>query len=385
MEIIVLKTICIIRSNPVDPDSRVEKEARSLINMGYGVQILAWDRNSTHKDERSNIAVFGSEIPIIRIGEKAGFGEGIKSLKSFLKFQFRMILWLLKNRDYYNAVHACDFDTAFFSYFIAKALRKKFVFDIFDFLASEPVNVFQKIIKKMEFFLINRADATIICTEDRKSQIEGSNPKYLAVIHNAPYLGLMNDNSELIKTVDKTKINVVYVGILQADRMLKQIGNYFCKHSEIVWHIAGFGYLDEHISKLAESHSNIEYHGKISYSDALALENACDIMLAIYDPKIENNRNCAPNKYYESLMLGKPLIMVKGTGMSSIISDNNFGVSIEYSEDGFREGVEELIKIKRKWKEISNEMKEYYHRNYDWNIMEDRLRKLYDYIFICDI
>ena len=34
-------------------------------------------------------------------------------------------------------------------------------------------------------------------------------------------------------------------------------------------------------------------------------------MTAIYDPNISNHYYAAPNKFYEALMLGKPLIMVK--------------------------------------------------------------------------
>lgn len=38
--------VCILRSNPVRPDSRVEKEAWSLAKAGYDVHILAWDRDT---------------------------------------------------------------------------------------------------------------------------------------------------------------------------------------------------------------------------------------------------------------------------------------------------------------------------------------------------
>ena len=41
--------VCILRSNPVKPDSRVEKEALALACAGYSVEIVCWDRDSNHK------------------------------------------------------------------------------------------------------------------------------------------------------------------------------------------------------------------------------------------------------------------------------------------------------------------------------------------------
>ena len=52
-------------------------------------------------------------------------------------------------------------------------------------------------------------------------------------------------------------------------------------------------------------------YGKLQYSQTLALESQCDIRVATYDPSIRNHKYSAPNKFYESLMLGKPIIMAK--------------------------------------------------------------------------
>ena len=112
--------VCIIRSNPVRPDSRVEKEAWVLARAGYQVHILAWDRDSDHGEEPGTVEVAGVRIPITRLGYKAAYGAGLRSLKPFLRFQFHMRSWLRKHRNEYDIIHACDFDTAFFSQRFAK-------------------------------------------------------------------------------------------------------------------------------------------------------------------------------------------------------------------------------------------------------------------------
>jgi glycosyltransferase involved in cell wall biosynthesis len=100
-------------------------------------------------------------------------------------------------------------------------------------------------------------------------------------------------------------------------------------------------------------------------------------MLAIYDPTFENHRFAAPNKFYESLMLGKPVIMARGTGMSEIVENNAIGELIEYSKEGFIDGVNRLIKRKDEWYLIGNRMKEIYRNQYCWDEMERRLIQLY--------
>lgn len=70
------KSVVIIRSNAVRPDSRVEKEALALYNAGYNVRVLCWDRDSNHKISEELLIINGKQIPIIRIGYKASFGEG---------------------------------------------------------------------------------------------------------------------------------------------------------------------------------------------------------------------------------------------------------------------------------------------------------------------
>lgn len=373
---LVKKRIIITRSNPVCPDSRVEKEALTLMDEGYDVTILCWDRDSNHKIEKSFLNLSNKKIPILRIGYKATFGEGIKNLFQYLKFQFSMRHWIKKNHYDFDILHACDFDTAFFTYRLAKRMKKKVVFDIFDFLYCEPIGIVQKIIKKCQLRIINNADLTIICTEERKKQIEGSKPKNLIVVHNSPSTKQLPNNI-IFKKRNTEKIRICYVGILQDGRLLKEIGHYFSAHPEYEFHVGGFGYLSDYFKKLSDDNSNIHFYGRIPYEKTLELEFNCDVMLAIYDPKIQNHRYAAPNKFYESLFLGKPVVMVRGTGMSSTVEENNIGELIDYSEEGFSLGVDKLVLKKQHWARISKKMKELYESDYSWEIMKIRLLNAY--------
>ncbi len=370
------KRIVIIRSNPVNPDSRVEKEAMTFVGGGYSVHILCWDREANHSPKCDKLHVSDMEIPITRLGFKASYGEGFKNIKSYLKFQFAIRKWLKNHRDEYDIVHACDFDTAFFSNKLVLRLKKRFVFDIFDFLYGDPKTFFQRIIKKSQLNIINRAHLTIICTDDRVRQIAGSNPKRLVVVHNSPSSRQLSLNADTHRNKTE-RIKVCYVGILQDGRLLREIGHYFSKHKEVELHIGGFGYLEKYFTDLSSQNENIKFYGKLPYAQTLELENSCDIMLAIYDPAVENHRFAAPNKFYESLFLGKPVIMVKGTGMSDVVESNGIGAVIDFSESGFSEGIKTLLSSRKEWEGLSKRMKELYKNEYSWDIMEERLLSAY--------
>ena len=100
-------------------------------------------------------------------------------------------------------------------------------------------------------------------------------------------------------------------------------------------------------------------------------------MLAIYDPEIANHFYAAPNKFYEALMLGKPLIMVNNTGMDEIIYQNNLGEIIDFNIESLEKGLLSLKNRSSEWESIKLKMQKIYEKDYSWNIMEKRLQELY--------
>lgn len=375
-----MKRVILLRSNPVNPDPPVEKAALALLKAGYNVTIIGWDRDSDYKLKKDLFQISDYKAEVIRFGIKAQFSGGIrKNLFPLCHFLNRLRSWLIKNKSAYDIIHAFDFDTGFVASGYAKKFNKKFVYHILDYYVDSHElrkTAIEKPILKLENSVIHSADATIICTEKRKEQIAGSAPKRLAVIHNTPSESQIRQCDNKTKQTGRTKI--VYVGILEPSRLLQEIVDAVSENNTMELHVGGFGILNDFFIEKSRTFDNIYYYGKLAYDQTLSLENECDIMLAIYDPAIENHRFAAPNKFYESLMLGKPVIMVRGTGMSEIVEGNSIGELIEYSKEGFIDGVNRLIERKYEWYSIGYKMKEIYRNQYCWDEMERRLLELYD-------
>lgn len=76
-------------------------------------------------------------------------------------------------------------------------------------------------------------------------------------------------------------------------------------------------------------------------------------------------------------MLGKPVMMVKNTGMSRIVEDFDLGELIGYSKKEFAEGIDRLLSRRAEWESMGERMKELYRQSYSWEKSEKILLKLY--------
>lgn len=374
-----MKRVVLLRSNPVSPDPPVEKIASALLGFGYEVRILAWDRDNNYKEKSRELNVEGGKVIITTFGITAQYGGRFKSIGQLLFFQIRIANWLIRNHERYDIIHAFDFDTGFIALKCAKKFDKKLVYHILDFyVESHGLHNTQlgKIIRKLEINVINDSNQVIICSEKRKIQIRESHPLKVCVIHNTPqFLSELDTDYTILH--DNKICKIVYVGILAKGRFIEEIANIVEMDKRFEFHVGGYGYLEKKISDLAKRYNNIFFYGKLSYTETLSLEKEGDIMTAIYDPSIPNHKYAAPNKFYESLMLGKPIIMVRGTGFDEVVEQKEIGYVIEYSEESLKNGLEELLLRKEKWGEMGERGKRLYQEEFSWEIMRQRLFSVY--------
>ncbi|MFE4350595.1 glycosyltransferase [Peribacillus butanolivorans] len=374
--------VVFIRSNPVMPDPRVEKEVNTLIGLGYEVKVLAWNRLTKNEkiNKHGELNLNNGSVPIRWFNIKASFGGGMKNLFALFTFLLFELGWLLKHRKEYDVIHACDFDTVIPAFICSKLFGKKYIYDIFDYYidAYSVPSYLKPIIEKIDIFMIDSADAVIIVNEIRFNQIKKSNPKNIYVIHNSPditeyHLGEIN-----IQNVNSNKPRFVYVGILSDGRMLEEIVEVFETKKEWELHIGGFGELEGYVKEKSNENSNIFFYGKIPYSSTLKLEAESDVLFAVYDPIVPNHKYSSPNKFYEALILGKPIIVAEGTGIDKIVVEHKVGKAIAFNKQAFMNACHEIINIKKNNIETSNVMQEIFKEKYSWSIMEKRLKKLYN-------
>ena len=125
-----MKKIKMILGNSFKSDIRVLKEARTLVQNGYEVEVLAWDReNELLNKEYEEI----DGIKIKRFFPKAKYGSGKKQIFSFIKFIFEVKKYL-KNKEF-DYLHCHDLDGLIVGYVIKKE-KHKLIYDSHEFFAG---------------------------------------------------------------------------------------------------------------------------------------------------------------------------------------------------------------------------------------------------------
>ncbi len=150
-------------------------------------------------------------------------------------------------------------------------------------------------------------------------------------------------------------------------------------HPEWTLDIGGFGGDEEEIKSEAKKLPNVRFHGRMSYEEALALMAQADVLFATYDPRIPNHRYSSPNKVFEAMMLGKPIIVARGMGIDTLIERYELGIVVNY---GNIEELEQALskiaswppQVKAAFKERAQEL---YKSHFSWEIMAQRLLDLY--------
>lgn len=383
------KTALILRTQAVNADSRAEKEAYSLMKGGYNAVFLGWNRDESGRIIRKNKKIFGSDFTLFQIRVKGKYFQGFrKNLIPMLRFQLGMRKFIKKNREGIDLLHACDLDTALISSSLSKKYGIPMIYDVYDYYPDGHAakgSLMYRLLTRLEKHTEKRAAAVIVCTEARMAQISPEICRRTEVIHNAlPQLYV--DNAVKASAVkDNGLVHVVFIGAIIRGRYLDEmIDTVIAKSDRFDMYVGGFGSdeMVDRIKKTAEENENVHFLGFLQYQDVISIESCCDIIPAVFDPTIGNHRYAAPNKFYEAVALGKPLIMLNDTGMDSQVSANGIGTVINGQTSGefrqnFAEALDALIAKKDEWSEMAERSRKLYAERFSWEIMEERLIRLY--------
>lgn len=366
--------VLILRSNPIAPDPRVEKIARALRQNGWKVDILGWDRTGALPSPVQTDFGVVHRLPI-----RARFGSGLGNLPQLLRWQIGLLLWLIRHREEYQAIHACDFDTVLPALIIAGLRKIPLIYDIFDFYADHlrrTPSWIKSIIRGVDLWVIGRVNAVILVDDSRRSQIAGSKPRLLEVVYNSPENWQPDDP---IEKNTRFSLRIAYIGLLQKERGIFELLDVLQSHPEWGLDLAGFGGDEEEIQRRAAKLPNVRWHGRISYECALRLSAGADVLIATYDPEIPNHRYSSPNKIFEAMMLARPIIVAKDTNMDLIVERYNSGIVVPY---GDRAALEEALRLlehnPEERREMGRNARTAYETQYGWPIMKQRLIRLYE-------
>ncbi len=216
---------------------------------------------------------------------------------------------------------------------ICSKKKTKIIYDIADFYGdsyvSQEMSFLRPFVSKIERILTRSVNAAIIADELRTKQMCMDDYPF-NVIYNSPPDTYRETKSRLISSKSNPKLTLFYAGVLENDRGLDFIVRAVHNMSDVELIIAGFGRLENEILNLIKGSDNISFLGRIPYHTVLDLASSSDCIIAFYDPKIQNNLFASPNKLFEAMMCGKPIITNSGTTMANRINIDKCGFLVTY-------------------------------------------------------
>ena len=334
-----------LRSTDCHPDSRLQKYTDYMDHNNKSYHVVGWDRYLKVEDAERYTYYH----------RDAKHGQGVKNLLSMFFFNWFILRYLWKHRKEFNIIHACDFDTIMPAIIMKLLFRKRVIYDIFDwFVDSRNFNnkILKSIILSLEKFCLKRADVVVICDEERILQLNHV-PKVLWVLPNIPHFN--QSELQLESTTDGQESLVLsYVGVLSDDRGIDNLLEVVKTMPDIKLNIAGFGILEPKVKAYSEKYENIHFYGSVPYPVGLNIMNQSDIIVAFYEKKVKNNIYAAPNKYYESLFLQKPLLTTAGTAVGNKVEKYRTGFAIEEDINSLRTFLSDFSKNEFYFEMLSN-------------------------------
>jgi glycosyltransferase involved in cell wall biosynthesis len=323
--------IVLIRCNDIISDSRAKKYLDFYNKQEIDYKIIAWDRLGGSESLPNTIY-----CPVRSRYNQGGLG----AIKDRLKWMYFILKTLFSFKSDLK-IHACDLDAAFPAaiYKMFSTHKNYVLFDVFDWI-SDTLNNQGKIVSTafifMEWLSVRKADHIIICEPERIKQIPYHIKGRYSVLQNIPSFSSMEflykDPSYSFPSTSNL-YTLVYVGGFALNRCLKELIEGACEGYYNL-NIAGYG--DKEIVDMLEQNKDcpyIHYFGKVSYADGLRIMFNSDLIYAMYSKQTPNHFFAAPNKYYESMFVGKPLVTTQGIIIADKAKENGFGYAIEETKE----------------------------------------------------
>ncbi len=363
--------ILMLLANEYRPDPRVMKEATSLSKF-HDVRILAWDKGC----DKPGMETGDFTVERIRTIEARGV-RGLKALLTSYPTFFLKSVWktLTKEAD---IIHAHDFDTLLLGAIASKIKDVPLVYDaheVYAYMVQSDVPArISGIFDWIERRIAKNVDHFITANEKVSEHVVSEDKESTVVMNCIPLPDRVN-----LCTPSTDQITVFYGGGLARGRLLPEYIEAIDGLESVSLRIAGSGSLAGHIRSESQQRANVEYLGYLDQESYFAEIADSDIILCVLDPTNENNRIGTPNKMFEAMAYGVPLIVTKGTYSGDIVEQYNCGVSVEATVAGIKRGLEglkdsEVRRTKgRNGRRAAEEL-------FNWGIMERRLLKLYSEI-----
>jgi glycosyltransferase involved in cell wall biosynthesis len=373
-----MKRIANIVLNDFTNDSRVWKTTKYLISIGHRATVVAIHNVGLMESE----VIFGVGVERIKLTSRSWPKYKSIQLLKYLEFLFRAS-WRFRHSD---IVHCNDLNALPVGLLI-KCIGNnvKVIYDCHEYETEiNGLIGIEKIVKKwFERLLILFSDKVITVSDSIASEYARlyNIPKPDLVLNCPAYIEQPKTNifrEKLGIRPDQTIF--LYQGGLSKGRgielLLEAFSNLDSDHNVLV--CMGYGPLEALIRGKATECKTIFFHSAVSPNIVLNYTSAADYGISFIEDICLSYRYCLPNKMFEYLMAGLPVLVSNLYEMKRLVEIEGVGiVATANTIAGLRQAVEDSLKqdYAAIYKNVLSTRKKYC-----WETQEKVLKKIYDTI-----
>ena len=367
-------------SNHYGPDPRVAAEIDTLRAAGYSMRLICWDRDFDRpiREEHEHLSIRRVRI---RSTHRRGLSQGI----------FLARYWLAAIRrawdESIDLVHAHDFDTWPAAGPLASMFRVPLVLDVHDSFSDMmagylPAAACRAIVHAENRFL-RRADAVVTVGGRLGDALRQRGAQRVTILPNAKRPREYRvDAAE--RRAWRARLGIRpdqwclgFISHLGHERPVPAMIEAVASDPRVVWVVGGAGYFEKTVADAARRLSNVRFLGHVPPADVPQLTAKFDAVFCGYDPDNPNARYSAPNKLFDALAAGRPLLSGDYGEVGEIIARHRCGATVHrFVPAELRAALDRLADPDFR-KEAGDRAAALGRGEYDWDRVRLRLPALY--------
>lgn len=313
------KRVIISVTNDLGNDQRVHRVATTLQEMGFEICLVGRRRRSSKElDPRPY------QTKRIRYLFERG-------KLFYIAYAFRMFWWLLFQRV--DMLWANDMDTLLPNFLVAKLRGKKLVYDSHEYWTEVPEIANRRFTKSvwstLERWMFPKVDAAMTVNESIAQIYSKRYGMKVHVLRNLPF------RSEPVQqSAAKGKV-LIYQGALNMGRGIELMIEAMAHLPDYRLVIAGFGAIETELRQLAAAKAFADRIRFTGYVLPMALRKetqAAMVGMSLEDDLCESYHFALPNKLFDYIQAGVPVLVSDLPEMASIIETYGVGETLRADE-----------------------------------------------------
>jgi len=363
-------------ANPFTNDPRVYNEARSLVRAGHEVTVFAWDKTAQYKKIEKK-----DSIEVIRSYNS--------KFMNILPFDiFRLHWWWRKGykdviqlfeKTSFDVVHCHDLNTLPIGIKLKKKYGVKLVYDaheIWGYMISRDIpEIWADYYLWKEKKLVKNVDYIITVNKPLYDYFKSITDKKITIIMNAKPL-----KSKKYEPPNNKVFTIAYFGVIGKPRFLLELTDVVKDLEDVYCIIAGSGSKKSYIDLLEKKCSkidNVDFIGKVPMKEVIPMTKKSDCVVCMFDPVDKNSKVGLPNKVFEAMVSGRPIIVSRDVYLGEFVEKENIGLAIPCNKESLKEAIVKLRDNRNLCEKLGRNSLEAAIREYNWKNQEKKLLSVY--------